>query len=218
MITSDEKTALFNLYPVLARMDNTLLDEVLAESQILALPAGTRVFEEFNPCRAFPFVLSGDLRVYKQSDGGRELSLYHVGAGDVCIVSTGCLLGRKSYNAAGVVKAEARLIMMPDQVFDRLMAVSVFRRFVFSLISDRIAGLMQLVEEVAFHRLDRRLAAALLRKGGVIRTSHQELADELGTVREMVTRVLHGFADTGLVELGRGRISVIDREGLGAFL
>ncbi|MCG8619399.1 MAG: Crp/Fnr family transcriptional regulator [Desulfobacterales bacterium] len=218
MISGDERVALYRLYPVLEDLDEELVDEVLTEAQSQTLPRGTRVFDAFHPCRAFPFVLSGDLRVFKQSESGRELSLYHVRAGDACIVSAGCLLGSTPYNASGQVKAEARLIMLPDSAFDRLLAAPAFRRFVFSLISHRIVGLMQLVEEVAFHRLDRRLAGALKRKGAVIRISHQELADELGTVREMVTRVLHSFADEGLLALGRGKIEILDAEGLEAYI
>ena len=217
MLTGDEKSDLFDLYPVLSHLKKDLVDEALADARILTLSTGTRVFDEFQPCRAFPFVLAGDLRVFKQSEGGRELSLYHVRAGDACIVSAGCLLGGTAYNAAGQVKEEGQMVMMPDSAFDRLMAAPEFRRFIFSLISDRIVGLMQLVEEVAFHRLDRRLAASLLRKGALIRISHQELADELGTVREMVTRVLHSFADEGLLTLGRGRIEIDDEAGLRAF-
>ena len=89
-----------------------------------------------------------------------------------------------------------------------------FREFIFSLFSKRILGLMLLVEEVAFQKLDKRLATLLLRRGGRIDSSHQELADELGTVREMITRLLNSFSDTGLIELSRGRIEIVDEQAL----
>lgn len=214
MINDDDKKSLFHLYPVMSRINREVVDQVLESCQMVLLSRGTRVFQELDACRAFPFVLSGDLRVYKQSEGGRELSLYHIRAGDACIVSAGCLLGEKVYNAVGLVQEDACVIMMPDLGFDRLMAEKAFRNHIFSLISNRVLGLMQLVEEVAFHRLDRRLAALLLGGGMEIHASHQELADELGTVREMITRVLNHFAEDGLISIGRGRITILDEQGL----
>ena len=214
MISNTQIQGIYRLYPVMAEVDPLVAEEAMADCTAVTLNRGTRVFRELEACRAFPFVLSGELRVYKQSESGRELSLYHVGAGDACIVSAGCLLGDKIYNAAGQVREDALVVMMPDRAFDLLMAQKAFRDHMFSLISKRVVGLMQLVEEVAFHRLDRRLAALLLKKGLTIRASHQELVDELGTVREMVTRVLQHFARDGLVSLGRNRIDILDRGGL----
>lgn len=215
---ADQIKALHHRYPVLSRIDPDLLAPVLTRSSLHVLPKGTRAFEEFQPCRAFPFILSGRIRVFKQSEAGRELSLYHVGPGDTCIVSTGCLLGDTDYNAAGLVKEDARLVMMGADDFNRLLEAPAFREFIFSLVSERIMELMRLVEEVAFQKLDRRLAALLLRQGDRLAVSHQELADELGTVREMVTRLLNSFSDSGLIRLGRGRIDILDEKALKSFL
>ncbi len=100
------------------------------------------------------------------------------------------------------------------KLFDEMLAEPAFRDFIFSLFSERMADLMQLVEEVAFHKLDQRLAALLLGKGRVVRASHQQLADELGSVREMVSRLLKRFEDQGLVRLGREQVEVLDPAGL----
>jgi hypothetical protein len=90
-----------------------------------------------------------------------------------------------------------------------------FRDFVFHLFADRIGELMQLVEEVAFARLDQRLAKLLLaRNEATLNVTHQQLADELGSVREIVSRLLKGFAAQGLVSLGREQVAIVDREGL----
>ena len=210
----DQKAKLLELYPVLREVDQALLQTALASARVVTLERGALIFNEFQPCNVFPFVLSGDLRVFKQSAGGRELTLYHVSAGDACIVSAGCLLGDGVYNAAGQVKEDVCLVMVSDQAFEALLESKAFRDFTFSLISRRLLHLMQLVEEVAFSKLDRRLAAVLVRQGPALRVSHQELAGELGTVREMVTRMLNSFSDAGLIRLGRGQIEVIDREGL----
>ena len=110
------------------------------------------------------------------------------------------------------------LVIVPASLFAQLVAeFAAFRDFVFHLFSERIAELMQLVEEVAFARLDRRLAKLLLARGdGVLAITHQQLAEELGSVREIVSRLLKGFAAQGLVALGREQITVLDREGLQA--
>ena len=107
------------------------------------------------------------------------------------------------------------MVVLPSPLFERLLADStVFRDFVFHLFADRIAELMQLVEEIAFQRLDQRLARLLLARGKDIQTTHQALADELGSVREIVSRLLKGFAAEGLVSLGREHIAILDRAGL----
>ena len=209
-----QKEILFQHYPVLSQVTREILEPALANATTVKLTAGTPIFTELQPCGAFPFVLAGTIRVYKQSVQGRELSLYDVSPGDVCVVTAGCLLGDEPYNTAGMVKEDAELLMVPSGDFERLLAAKVFREFVFGLISKRILGLMQLVEEVAFQKLDRRLASLLLRRGVVMRVSHQGLADELGTVREMITRLLNSFADDGLIALGRERLEILDQPAL----
>jgi CRP/FNR family transcriptional regulator len=214
MINEQQRDKLFELYPILAEVDRDLLAEALSRAKPVTLRAGRPVFEELQACRAFPFILSGNIRVYKRSVQGRELTLYNVTSGDACVVTAGCLLGDEPYNASGSAKADSELVMMTADDFETLMTSRVFREFIFSLFSKRVLGLMQLVEEVAFQKLDRRLASLLLRRGGTIKASHQELADELGTIREMVTRLLNSFADTGAVVLGRNRLEVVDRLAL----
>jgi CRP/FNR family transcriptional regulator, anaerobic regulatory protein len=142
------------------------------------------------------------------------LSLYNVTPGDACVVTAGCLLGDEPYNACGSAKTDSTPVMTAAEDFEELLGTRVFREFIFSLFSKRIAELMQLVEEVTFQKLDRRLASLLLRRGQRIKVSHQESADELGTVREMITRVLKSFSDTGLIALGRERIEILDETAL----
>jgi CRP/FNR family transcriptional regulator len=214
MINEKQIKRLFDLYPVLSEVDQELLTHVLSNAKLVTLKAGTVIFEELQPCNAFPFILSGNIRVYKQSVNGRELSLYNVTPGDACVVTAGCLLGDEPYNASGLAKMDSMLVMMTANDFENLLSSKVFREFIFSLFSKRISELMQLVEEVAFQRLDRRLASLLLRRGRYIKMSHQELADELGTVREMITRVLKSFSDTGLITLGREWIEIHDESAL----
>jgi CRP/FNR family transcriptional regulator len=202
------------LYPVLAKLPAGLLQRIVATMQTMSVPAGTVVFDEHQPCRGFPFVLAGAVRVAKLSSSGRELPLYRVLAGESCIISSSCLLGHADYNARGVAEGETTLALLPRPLFDEMLGEAVFRDFVFALFSERMADLMQLVEEVAFRKLDQRLAALLLGKGRLVHATHQQLADELGSVREIVSRLLKGFAEQGLVKLGREQVEVLDAVGL----
>ena len=206
--------ALVALYPVLTKLPGGLLQRIFAGLQTLSIPSGTSVFDEHQPCRGFAFVLDGAIRVVKVSASGRELPLYRVTAGESCIITSSCLLGHSHYNARGVADGPSTLALLPAKLFDEMLNEPAFRDFVFSLFSVRMAELMQLVEEVAFQRLDQRLAALLLGKGRVVHASHQHLADELGTVREMVSRLLKRFEEQGLLRLGREQVEVLDPAAL----
>lgn len=206
--------ALLALYPVLARLPAGLLQRIRETLQTLSIAPGTVVFDERQPCRGFPFVLEGSIRVAKISGNGRELPLYRVLAGESCIITSSCLLGHADYNARGTSEGQTTLALLPRPLFDEMLGEPAFRDFVFALFSERMAELMQLVEEVAFRKLDQRLAALLLGKGRLVHATHQQLADELGSVREMVSRLLKGFAEQGLVRLGREQVEVLDAAGL----
>jgi CRP/FNR family transcriptional regulator len=202
------------LYPVLAKLPEALRLRLADAANAVHLPAGALIFDERQPCQGFPFVLAGAIRVAKVSASGRELPLYRVTPGETCIITSSCLLGNVPYNARGVTESESILVLLPQGMFAELLALEPFRDFVFNLFAERMADLMQLIEEVAFRKLDQRLAALLLGKGRVVHATHQQLADELGSVREMVSRLLKGFAEQGWVALGREQIEIRDAAGL----
>jgi CRP/FNR family transcriptional regulator len=202
------------LYPVLAELPPGLAARIVAEAHTMTVPAGTVVFDEHQACQGFPFVIKGDIRVVKPAANGRELPLYRVLPGESCIITSSCLLGHSDYNARGIAEGETTLALMPRPLFDQLLAEPAFRDFVFHLFSERIAELMQVIEEVAFRRLDQRLAGLLLGKGKLVHATHQQLADELGSVREMISRLLKGFAEQGLVRLSREQVEILDPAGL----
>jgi CRP/FNR family transcriptional regulator len=209
------KPELLELFPALREVPGTLLDEALAAALPREVPAGTSLFEPGNPCRGFPLVLAGTVRVVKVAPNGREVLLYTVRPGESCLLSSSCLLGGSDYNAMGIAKGAVRVVILPPAAFNRLLAESKpFRDYVFGLFGERLSALMELVEAVAFQRLDQRLAALLLGKGSPIRATHQNLADELGSVREIVSRLLRGFEDRGWVALGREWIEITDRAAL----
>lgn len=203
-----------SLYPVLAELPAALLARLHGEAQVLTVAAGTIVFDERQPCHGFPFVLSGSIRVIKAAANGRELPLYRVWPGESCIITTSCLLGRAFYNARGIADGDTALVLLTPHLFEELLAQAPFRTFIFHLFTERIAELMQLIEEVAFRKLDQRLAGLLLGHGRMLHATHQQLADQLGSVREMVSRLLKTFAEQGLVRLGREQIEILDPAGL----
>lgn len=201
-------------YPVLSALSPAARAHLNRHAHWMRVPAGAMLFDDRQSCEGFPFVVEGSVRVSKCAPSGRELPLYRVGPGETCIISSSCLLGHEDYNARGVTEADTLLMLLPKPVFDEMMGERPFRDFIFHLFAERIADLMQLIEEVAFRKLDQRLAALLLGKGRLLHVTHQQLADELGSVREIVSRLLKGFADQGLVRLGREQIELLDPAGL----
>ena len=210
----DAKALLLERFPVLPP---ALAGRVLAGSSLVEAPAGSVLFDARQPCRGFPLVLEGSVRVSKSTPGGREILLYRVEPGQGCILSGGCLLGDADYTARAVAESDATLLSIPPALFQALMVESEpFRRFVFGMYGEWLAEVMELVEEVAFRRLDVRLAQLLAERAPVLETTHQKLADELGSVREIVSRLLRGFEERGWVKLERERITVLDPAALAA--
>ena len=216
MTAAVNRENLLKLYPALADLSATDFEALLDPGRQMTLPAGSQIFAEHQPCQGFPLVVEGSIKVLKQAPSGRELLLYRVRPGGSCIITSSCLLGHTDYNARGIAESPLTLLAVPVPLFSRLMREHTpFRDFVFHLFAERISELMQLVEEVAFARLDQRLAKALLaRNSPSLSLSHQQLADELGSVREIVSRLLKGFAAQGLVSLGREQVTITDRDGL----
>ena len=204
------------LYPALSGLTPAQVEPLLTPGNVMNLPAGTQVFAEHQPCQGFPLLLEGSIKVVKLAANGRELLLYRVEPGGSCIISSSCLLAGTDYNARGIAETPLRLLILPTPLFSSLLVEQpAFRDFVFHLFAERIGELMQLVEEVAFSRLDQRLAKLLLaRREDALNVTHQQLADELGSVREIVSRLLKGFAAQGLVQLGREQVLITDRAGL----
>jgi CRP/FNR family transcriptional regulator len=216
-LTPDWLARLLVLYPAIAALEPALRDPVVAtEAQPATAPAGSLLFEEGSPCHGFPMVLTGEVRVARGTPHGRSLELYRVTPGEVCVASTSSLFGDGTVVAHGSTTQPTELVMLSPTGFHRWTAHEPFRRFVFGVFADRLADLMALAEAVAFHRLDQRLAGTLLGHGAVVQATHQALADELGTVREIVTRLLKRFERQGWVRIGRERVEIADAAALRA--
>ncbi len=209
---------LFEAFPDLKSLEESALGLICGSTRSIRIPGGTVIFREGNPCESYIFVLEGSVRVEMISGRGREIMLYRVERGQTCVLTTTSLLAGTQYAAQGVAESDASAVAIPSASFHELMALSAsFRKFVFSAFSIRISDLLMLIEEVSFGRIDERTAQLLLDRCGldkVVRATHQQLASELGTAREVVSRQLKEFERLQWVALHRGFIVLQNVEGL----
>jgi len=218
MLNNDTRSRLLQHYPMLLELPAAELDTMLATARLMQFPTGTVLFDENQPCQGFPLLLSGSLRVIKSAANGRELQLYRVVPGESCILTSSCLLGSTRYQARGIVEEAIEMIFLPAAAFHDLLGKhTAFRSYVFQLFTERLTDLMELISAVAFQKLDQRLAALLISKPNPVHATHQALADELGSAREIVSRLLKGFSEQGWVKLGREQITLTDIPALKKF-
>ena len=184
------------------------------DAVLVSVKQGSVLFRDGDACKGYVLVIEGAIRVQKIDPQGHEMVLYRVESGQSCMLTTTCLLGHQNYPAEGVAETDVELVLLPIHAFDAALAASPhFRRFVMANIGLRISDLMLLLEDVAFGRKDVRLAAFLLSKGSeagtVLTLTHRQIAIELGTAREVVSRVIKDFERRGLVTLARNRITLL---------
>ncbi|MEP5153375.1 Crp/Fnr family transcriptional regulator, partial [Planktotalea sp.] len=198
----------------LARLEPAIKSRLKSRASILTVPSGTMVFGPNKSPENMLFLLSGTVRVQQTSDTGHEIVLYRIEAGQSCVLTTACLLAYDDYAAEGITETDITAAAIPRDVFDDLVATSKsFRDFVFAAFSKRITDLFVTIDEVAFQRLDVRLASVLTKLSEgcpKISTTHQKLAVELGTAREVISRQLQEFQRRGWIETGRGTITLRD--------
>jgi CRP/FNR family transcriptional regulator, anaerobic regulatory protein len=184
----------------------------------LRAPAGAWVFREGVACEAYPIIVTGRVRVQKTGANGREITLYRVGPGETCVITTACLMRDAAYDAEAMAETDITAKVLPRADFRELLASSEsFRDFVFRAFSARLGNLLARIEEVAFERIDRRLAQRILDavgEDGAVAQTHRELAVELGTAREVVSRKLKEFERSGWIELYRGGLRLLRPEAL----
>ncbi len=210
-----------NRFPGLAGLDQPIRDTLIEQSQIATLPGGTVIFGPGKAPESLLLLLEGTVRVQQVGENGREIVLYRVQAGESCVLTTACLLAYEDYSAEGLAETDIQAVAIPRSVFDDLIARSaVFRRFVFTAYARRITDLFIVIEEVAFKRVDLRLAQKLLElcgESGRVQLTHHQLATELGTAREVVSRQLHEFQRRGWVHGTRGEVALTDIAALRDF-
>jgi len=202
----------------LAGLDEADRQFLRSHTRIVTLDAGQSVFAPGQKPQAFLLLLEGSVVVHQFGANGREIVLYRVVGGQSCIMTTACLLSDEEYLAEGVTETPVKAVALGRADFDQLIARSPgFRRLVFSRYASRVTRLMEVLEDVAFERIDRRLARKLLEfagNGQMVDATHHSLAVELGSAREVISRQVKEFARKGLITATRGHIEIVDRQAL----
>ena len=204
-IAPDEFTQFFPRF----RTHPELVEGLIEQAQRQSFSAGTHLYWEGDVCSGIAFLLSGIIRVYRCSETGREITLYEIGSGETCILNASCILGGKPYPANAVTLTEGEFLLIPAETFLRLLGTHEgLRTMLFSLLSERLGDIMELVNEVAFRRMDERVMEYLVEKSGdgILLATHQKIASDLGTSREVVSRILKDFERQGKVLLTRNEI------------
>ncbi|PWI57585.1 Crp/Fnr family transcriptional regulator [Sulfoacidibacillus thermotolerans] len=164
-------------------------------------------------------VLEGKIRVTKISDTGRELTLYRVTPGETCVLMLSSILAFKEYPATAIVESDVHALAVPISLFQQWMNhLNSVQSFSYGIIQQRLLDVMVLVEEIVFRNMDTRIAEYLLRRVNenelVIHGTHDQLATDLGTAREVVSRVLKEFEKEEMIKLSRGTITLLNKEKL----
>lgn len=204
--------------PELAEISGDVWEASLARSSILSLPAATRLIQCGDTAENFVVLLQGVVRVYEVAENGREICLYRIYRGQICVLTLTKLLLGPVGCAQAVAEEDVRLLAIPRESFFKLMSTTEdFRRLVVNSMAMSLNEIMHLVEQVSFRRLDLRLACFIGRMSERIATrrlklTHQDVANELGTTREVVSRLLKEYENMGYIKLKRGYIEILAPE------
>lgn len=200
-------------------MNASKLPEPILQAKQITLEGGLTVFSQGEKAESFIVVTDGCVRVYARSEQGKEVVLYRVLPGELCILTTSCLIGHTRYPANAVTEAPTTARVIPLRDFERFMdELDSFRQFVFANMGSRLAQVTQRFERMVLDSVNRRLAAFLLSRSEsdpVVKITQEQLAIEIGTAREVISRHLNVMKSRGSVSLERGKIEVIDRLALG---
>jgi CRP/FNR family transcriptional regulator, anaerobic regulatory protein len=218
MIDQDQFKRISQALPVLEQANTQLVREFQQVAFLAKIPKGKDVFLEGSQVDSIALLLSGVVRVYKIGETGREITLYRFGNGQSCILTANAILSQKTFPAIATVEKEAEAVMIPADTFrDWVMRYDLWREFVFELLSQRLSTVIAIVDEIAFRRMDARIASLLIARAQTqnpLRITHQEIASELGSSREVISRLLEDFSERGLIRSARGEIEVFDLNAL----
>jgi CRP/FNR family transcriptional regulator, anaerobic regulatory protein len=205
----EETNRLISVYPALGDLPPDLKARLCEDVRPLRAEAGRLMFDPTDACEALPLLTGGAVRVVKPLPTGKIVPLYRLTPGEFCVLSVSCLLANMRYPARGSAIEDVTGFVLPKAFFRTLIdRQPTFRNAVFGVFAARLTALMALIEQIAVSRLDQRLAELLLARGPAVRATHQALADELGTAREVVSRILEHFEADGLVQLHRAHVEV----------
>ncbi len=202
-------------FPFVQELSSALRTTLLGEGQPIEAEDGEVVFDLDRDCAGLAMLTRGKIRVIGRLPGQRILTFYRLCPGDICILTASRLLGNHCYPGCGIAEGSASGVCVTEPLFRQMLDSSAsFRTLLFRVFAERFAGIMHMLETFVSRRLDQRVAALLFEKGESITTSHQMLAAELGSAREVVSRILKDFEKNGWLILERQYIQVIDRRAL----
>jgi CRP/FNR family transcriptional regulator len=221
----DHRSALLAAFPFLAGADDGFRSTFFGAASLAVLPAGQPIARQGEGCAHLALVLSGTARVFRLGESGREITLYRIRSGESCVLTASCILRHGPFPAFAECETGVEAALVGQSDVDRWLRLhQPWRDFVFGLVSDRLLEVIGLLDAVVFQRLEQRLARRLLNLAGDaeagdlsiggIAVTHQSLAADLGSSREVVSRLLRTLEDRGLVRTGRGRLGLLDRAGL----
>ena len=222
-LSSDRKTELISSYPVLGGIEDPQWIEIINSAKNMNVSPRTVLFSGTTPCNNFMLILNGVIRIYQVAEDGREMTLYRVQAGDLCVLSLNSMLRNRVFNAIAETETDVQaLVLSADDFHYAMNSSEVFRNYVLSTLTERLCETMYLIQTTAFNHLNMRLACMLgslfeRNQGPVLKITHQELAHELGTTREVISRILKEFERQDCVRLSRGQIELASAEGLAWF-
>lgn len=192
------------------------LDELIESTPERLIPAGTEIFRQGDTCQQYFILSEGCARVYARSESGKEILLYHVNPDKICALTVSCLLGQNRYPAEAIAETDLKVRIINKATFDQLMEKSSgFRKFVMDGFGERMRDLIGTIHKVAFESIEQRLIKLLLlQPDNRITLTHQKIAEEIGSVREVVSRQLKRLESKELIQLGRGQIEIVNRAAL----
>ncbi len=203
------------LFPQFESLLDKVGKSVLDQSNIIELAANTTVFHQGDPCKNYILIVEGSIRVFARAENGREIVLYRIERGGSCVLTTSCLLGKQSYPAEGVTETKVTALTIPgDVMLDGINMSPAIREFIFASHGDRLSSLITFISEVMLSRIDVRLAKYLVnhaKNSDIVVTTHQILATELGSAREVISRQLKDFERKELINISRGEIHLLDK-------
>lgn len=218
MLTEQQVSRVIAAWPGFSQAAPEVLRALRDHSTVMRLLAEKKVFTLGDEVSAIPLVLSGMVRVYKIAESGREITLYRFGVGESCVLTANAVLNKAGFAAVAVVESEVEAVMVPSESFrEWVRRYDLWREFAFTLLTQRLASLVEVVDEVAFQRMDSRVARLLLERAAAsnpIAITHHEIAADLGSSREVISRILEGLATQGVVRIGRGALEIINAAAL----
>ena len=209
----------FQIFPFLLDADEEIKDQLLEHVTVVNIQKGDTIFYEGDECKQMAFILSGIVRVYKTGESGKEITLYRLRSGDSCILTASCIFSQSNFPAIAVAEEDVEAALITSHIFRGwINSYEIWRNYTFNLLSQRFSEIMAVLEEVAFRRMDIRIAKLLLtlseKKNDGLKIKHQDIAMELGSSREVVSRILEQFAYEKILVLKRGTIIIQDMDKL----